>query len=1010
MLRCIASCVLFIIAFSSYGKTDSPDYAVSHYTTESGLPQNSVKSIGIDELGFCWLATEMGLVRFDGRNFKLFNKRNTGTSSNRFIDIQRSCSNNELFGVNDHWSTLSIRNGHAKIKASGISALSCLSINISAESYYHRTWMYHQERDFSLMTDSLVLCVAKDKAILLTQTKIFWFSKDRKTAELTVSSEAGFRNLFNIGEDLYRLEGNSVSGIQKLTPGGIVKVKLQGDIVMQTNPSSLVVSVNHAAKQVFMSAGDNLFLVEPQADGSLRTRLILAGFDLKKNVITSACYDKENDIVFLGSKVAGFYVLKRKYFHSKTVVDTPTSYNLVPNVINEQIVFNDSSVLTDKGIIFSTGVGKAFFLSNVSSTMKFWGNRVMKGKNSVWFANGNLLYQYTIDLKALIDIRKLNFYASELAEVGDDLWIGTPRGEVYSLEHNKQKFPQLICKLEGNVQTIQPNGSYVWIGTDAGLFQIDRDKSTVKEIKELKGKTVRGLYFLNNEEMWICTYDAGFYLRKNGIIIHFPPDHNGHLNTAHCILEDNNGYLWISTNYGLFQTRKQDLLNYSNSNGTPPFYYYYDKDDGFLTNEFNGGNNRTGVKLPNGFFCFSSMNGWVFFNPRDVKARIPKQAMIIDKIEVGDVDLQANDSIAVPYDFDRLTITLATAYFGNSDNLLIEYKLDNGKWMIVKNDQVSFNAIPSGNHVLHVRKRSGFADEYKTKVIKIQVIPPWWETRVFTVCLVLVLAILLWLSFRIRFYLLKRKNKMLEEAVKVQTYKLNDYIAALENSEEKLRRENQFQERINKHIIHDIRTPLKYLTLSIKQLYKKMNGVDKHLEKQVLTIHDTSEQLFQFTGRFVNYLKGRTLAIQPKKEIYISELIEEKFKIFHLPARERGNTLINLVPQHQKVVAHALLLDILLHNLLDNCIKNTYDGTIKVEFGHDDQNYIIKVSDTGKGILIEDIQAYNDYLNNDKTQDNMSYTGLGFSIVKSVLPLIDGHITLMKNTPGGLIFVLKIGV
>ena len=37
------------------------------------LPQNSVKSIAPDKYGFIWMTTENGLVRFDGKNFKIYN-------------------------------------------------------------------------------------------------------------------------------------------------------------------------------------------------------------------------------------------------------------------------------------------------------------------------------------------------------------------------------------------------------------------------------------------------------------------------------------------------------------------------------------------------------------------------------------------------------------------------------------------------------------------------------------------------------------------------------------------------------------------------------------------------------------------------------------------------------------------------------------------------------------------------------------------------------------------------
>src|SRR5688572_25973535 len=63
-------------------------FTVSHYTSENGLPQNSVKDIAADSDGFIWLATEDGLVRFDGRHFKIFNSTQLKAGDNRVYYIR----------------------------------------------------------------------------------------------------------------------------------------------------------------------------------------------------------------------------------------------------------------------------------------------------------------------------------------------------------------------------------------------------------------------------------------------------------------------------------------------------------------------------------------------------------------------------------------------------------------------------------------------------------------------------------------------------------------------------------------------------------------------------------------------------------------------------------------------------------------------------------------------------------------------------------------------------------
>src|SRR5690349_14992214 len=52
-------------------------YSHSVWRTESGLPQNTVRAIVQTRDGYIWLATDDGLVRFDGIRFVTFDRQNT---------------------------------------------------------------------------------------------------------------------------------------------------------------------------------------------------------------------------------------------------------------------------------------------------------------------------------------------------------------------------------------------------------------------------------------------------------------------------------------------------------------------------------------------------------------------------------------------------------------------------------------------------------------------------------------------------------------------------------------------------------------------------------------------------------------------------------------------------------------------------------------------------------------------------------------------------------------------
>jgi ligand-binding sensor domain-containing protein len=80
---CLSICLLLWAAL-----TACPQFQIESWTTDSGLPQNTVYSIAQTPDGYLWLATLDGLVRYDGARFTVFNKNNSsGFESNRFTHL-----------------------------------------------------------------------------------------------------------------------------------------------------------------------------------------------------------------------------------------------------------------------------------------------------------------------------------------------------------------------------------------------------------------------------------------------------------------------------------------------------------------------------------------------------------------------------------------------------------------------------------------------------------------------------------------------------------------------------------------------------------------------------------------------------------------------------------------------------------------------------------------------------------------------------------------------------------
>ncbi len=99
MFKKSSGLLLFLISlfYSTNPLIAQKQFNVLQYTSKNGLPQNSVKSLTKDDNDFLWMTTEGGLVRFDGREFKIFNKTNTPfIKADRLTDINTASSGEYL--------------------------------------------------------------------------------------------------------------------------------------------------------------------------------------------------------------------------------------------------------------------------------------------------------------------------------------------------------------------------------------------------------------------------------------------------------------------------------------------------------------------------------------------------------------------------------------------------------------------------------------------------------------------------------------------------------------------------------------------------------------------------------------------------------------------------------------------------------------------------------------------------------------------------------------------------
>ena len=119
---------------------------------------------------------------------------------------------------------------------------------------------------------------------------------------------------------------------------------------------------------------------------------------------------------------------------------------------------------------------------------------------------------------------------------------------------------------------------------------------------------------------------------------------------------------------------------------------------------------------------------------------------------------------------------------------------------------------------------------------------------------------------------------------------------------------------------------------------------------------------------------------------------------------------IEINTKHTKILADQYTITQLLINLIDNALKYTISGSVKIKVESDDKFVIIKIIDTGIGISEEFIPTlFEPFL-----QEEMGYTrsfegnGLGLALVKKYLELNNGTIEVKSKKGTGSTFSVKL--
>ncbi|MBO9635787.1 MAG: hypothetical protein J7578_21965, partial [Chitinophagaceae bacterium] len=971
-------------------------YVIRQYTSENGLPQNSVKAIKFDKSGFCWLSTESGIVRFDNNNFKHYGSDIIKGLKSERISAMMSDTAGTILAQGLDFQNIKISSSSSLY--SYLPVLTDTNISFVATGYLTQTPT--MDSLWQTILASKTFPVQKSPGGLKNGDTYLFYGKDAWFIRRSTAIKLKPYETEPIGSmvinDYYYLQiwpGNRITSWDNGIPQA---GQIEGDIV--SNKSFLKGNFNAlwCEQGAFIYAGGNLYELSYK-NGKVDSRCVVS--DLNLDMPLCIAYRPDLNTYFIGTGTQGLFAIKIADFTYARIPPEsgPENYYTIGKTANDNIIVTNAIVQP----------------GNTSFYMPLYNGRsramYTDSADRVYYESEFQLFRYNART-GIIDKNMLSLDNRLMAIVPvaeDGTLLLCTHSSLYKTTREgklvwQQKFPTDI-----SVVSLMPlkNGEYL-LATTYGVKWYNIKTHTISR-SILDSFSVRNFYLDQQNRLWIGTDGKGSFLFTNNELYPLPPGPRGAFSSIHSFIDDNKGNFWLPTNNGLYKVPANALADFATTRKNPFFCFSFNTANGLRTNEFNGGANPNFQWLQDSALILPSIDGLIKFYPNKLASDLPGERIFIDEMSIdGQPVVLANikESILLKPTFQTLNIRIACPYFGNKEDLNLEYKIgkDVDQWTPVPSSGIiSINRLPAGDYALVIRK-AGSNETMPNGNISIEIVvtPFFYQTGWFLAGIVLLLVGLGYLYYRRRLAKLEKEKLKIEKIVELRTEELNTAIAQLESSETALKQSNHVKEQIIATVLHDIKSPLFSMRMAGKSLISNWNKSDAENLEQVTSLHQLIGELGRFTDQFFSWAASQQEHFKVKKTRFSLQEIFGDIEALFKEILQFNNNSFSISHTHIECYTDKEILVLILRNLVDNANKNTENGIISIQATATSMALEIKISDTGKGLNAFQIE---NFLNRDKAVKNGR---MGSVIILEMLEKIGGELQVSSESGKGAVFTI----
>ena len=968
---------LFLIAIPFITQAQQR-YNFEYLNTENGLPTNAIKGLQFDEKNrFLWVATESGIVRYNGHGFQGFgDNEKTAVLNGRIVFFDKTIDG-KLFGKLIDERVFTINENNALIdpsitKMDGEFIYLNYKYNLDKKVDTKQAFVDIVNKDFTF--NNSIYTLNEQSLLKYDQGKLISVAKFANEEEPFVVND----HLF-----LFRKDGVILNADFK-DDKFITSINSDNSKILKHDPNNIFSKIkvfqNHPNEPVYIVTGAKLYILI-YVNNEIKLKLITDQLP-KNEFIKYVQIDNITNTIYIGTDNRGLIVGRPKYFN-----------RILPNNAIEGVSTSAYSQLQLSNGNIQINTGQIFGNSKSTSTNVFYRpsetNTFISKQSILFMTNSEGIVEYDLQKnKILSSSRDIDLSRNSFIEMNDKIYSFNEKGVAvktkkwdYVLKFDKMPFNFIVYNLK------QLNENELLAATTHGLYKYKLKENTFTLFyKDKDNANFRSIYYFNGYYL-IGTYGGGVYMYNKDSIKKVPLDQNKYLNYTHCFIEDNKGNIWASTNKGLFMSPGQSLIDFWNKGPGNIKFKYFGKQDGIDQLELNGGCSPCAIKLSNGNFSFPGIDGLIQFNTDSLPEIYIQPKVFLDKLivdgKIVNVKLLSNELAST---VKNIELQLGISGMLSQENIMLEYKFDDDQWVRinVKEPNLKFSNPGSGTHKIAIRIRNTINEKWESITYGFSLKYPWTlHPLMYLVYLLIVIGVIL-LYIRFKTLIYQKRQKILEKEVDVKTASLNtlnDYLL----------KRNQAKDHVIAIMNHDILTPLKYLHITAKNIAD--TSKEENVKSSIKQIAKTSKELEYLTSNMLNWVKFDNVETLPNKQVVdlftlVSDLVE-----FVEPFKQNNNLIIvNNIPQDLMIQNWPDSLRVLLYNLLVNGINNTNKGEISISYHATQNGYKIAVTDTGVGMNASKVQ----FLLKGKSRDDIEQipkykkgNGVGFQIIRHIVQLMN---------------------